>query len=161
MAKNYVQEGERIAYTIPAETTILSGAVVVIGSLIGIALEGGVAGDIIDVALEGVWNLPKVNTTVIALGDEVFWNAGTSKVTLVATDTPLGKAFAAAGNGPVVVDVKLVGSAVIGQSANVAAIATANGSDAGTTQALANATKTTVNGILVALKAAGLMAADA
>ncbi len=45
-----------------------------------------------------------------------------------------------------------------GQKANnVAANATVNGSDAATTQALANSLKTTVNNILTELKAAGLM----
>lgn len=43
---------------------------------------------------------------------------------------------------------------------NVAACATADGSDAGTTQALANALKVKVNAILTALKNAGLMVAD-
>lgn len=43
-------------------------------------------------------------------------------------------------------------------AAYVAPIATADGSDATTTQALANATKTTVNGIIAALVAADLMA---
>lgn len=45
-------------------------------------------------------------------------------------------------------------------AATVAAEATANGSDAATTQALANALKTKVNAILTALKNAGLMASS-
>lgn len=44
------------------------------------------------------------------------------------------------------------------QAATVAAEATANGTDAATTQALANALKTKVNAILTSLKAAKLMA---
>jgi len=44
---------------------------------------------------------------------------------------------------------------------NVAACATADGSDAGTTQTLANALKVSVNAILTALKEHGLMVADA
>jgi len=43
---------------------------------------------------------------------------------------------------------------------NIAAEDTADGSDAATTQALANALKVKVNALLAALKAAGLMAAD-
>ena len=49
---------------------------------------------------------------------------------------------------------------VLTPAANVLAEDTVDGSDAGTTQALANALKVTVNAILTALKAAGLMAAD-
>lgn len=43
---------------------------------------------------------------------------------------------------------------------NIAAEDTADGSDAGTTQALANALKVKVNALLTALKAAGFMVAD-
>lgn len=47
---------------------------------------------------------------------------------------------------------------VNGSEGNViAAIATANGSDAATTQALANATKTSVNLLIAELKAKGLI----
>ena len=46
----------------------------------------------------------------------------------------------------------------VAQVAAVAAEATANGSDAATTQALANALKTKVNAILTALKTAKVMA---
>ncbi len=42
----------------------------------------------------------------------------------------------------------------------IAAEATANGSDAATTQALANALKTKLNAVIAALKAAGLMASS-
>lgn len=45
-------------------------------------------------------------------------------------------------------------------AAVVAAVSTADGSDAATTQALANALKTKVNAILTALKDAGLMASS-
>lgn len=45
-----------------------------------------------------------------------------------------------------------------GKATTVAAIATANATDLATSEALANQTKTTVNAILAALKAAGLMA---
>lgn len=46
------------------------------------------------------------------------------------------------------------------KAANVAAVATADGSDADTTQALANALKVTVNAILTALKTSGIMIDD-
>lgn len=46
------------------------------------------------------------------------------------------------------------------KAANVAAEATVNGSDAETTQALANALKVTVNAILTALKTSGIMIGD-
>jgi hypothetical protein len=54
-----------------------------------------------------------------------------------------------------------VGGAPLTPAANVSDITTADGSDAGTTQTLANATKATVNDILSALQDAGLMAESA
>lgn len=49
-------------------------------------------------------------------------------------------------------------SSLAGQAAHVADVTTPDGSDAGTTQTLANALKVKVNAILAALQAAGLMA---
>lgn len=160
--KNFIQEGERINYTIPAATTIASGDVVVIGNLAGIAVTGGTTGDTIAVALEGVYQLPKPTDLAVTQGDRVYWDTATKRVTKTTTHKPLGTAFASAASSAATVNVRISedGSAAP-VAANVAQNATANGSDAATTQALANSLKTTVNGILTALKNAGLMAPDA
>jgi predicted RecA/RadA family phage recombinase len=154
--------GSSIEYTNATGSDIASKAVVVIGSLVGIA-----AGIIKDtetgiVLLEGVWEVDKTTSLAIAQGDKLHWNTSTKKVTKTVTDKPIGTAYKAAASAGTRVEVKLYENAVNGAvAANVAAIATANGSDASTTQALANATKTSVNAILTALKAAGIMVADA
>lgn len=160
--KNFIQEGERIDYTIPADTTIASGDVVVIGKLAGIAVSGGTTGDTIAVALEGVYELPKASSLTVAAGDQLFFDTTGKVVTKTATHKPLGIAFRASASSATKVQVKLTeDGAAAPVAANVAQVTTANGSDAATTQALANALKTSVNSILTALKNAGLMTPDA
>lgn len=80
-------------------------------------------------------------------------------LTSVATEDYEGKnapqPFVVVGDLPVVTE-DTAGAIV--QADAIADIATANGSDAATTQALANATKATVNTILAALRTAGVIA---
>jgi len=78
MAKNYVQEGVTIDYT-NAGTAILSGAVVVIGSLIGIALADIANGAVGSVMLKGVFDVPKADAAVIAVGEEVLFDSSASE----------------------------------------------------------------------------------
>jgi predicted RecA/RadA family phage recombinase len=77
MSTNYKQAGEVIEYT--ASGTISSGDVVVVGTQIGIALDDAVSGDVISVSMEGVFAVPKVDAAVIALGEEVFYDASAAK----------------------------------------------------------------------------------
>lgn len=161
MAQNFIQDGKVITHVVPNATTIAAGDVVVIGNLTGVALLAGTAGQEIEVMVEGVFRLPKDSPLVINQGDRLFWNTTDKEVTKTATDRPLGLAVRGALSAATVVDVALYDDGVrFSVAANVAQNATANGSDAGTTQALANSLKTSVNAILTALKNAGLMVAD-
>lgn len=161
MAAKAIVCGSSIEYTNATGSDIATKSVVVIGSLIGIAAgtikntETGI------VLLEGVWEVEKTTSLAIAQGDKLYFNTTTKKVTKTNTDKPIGTAFKAELSAATTVQVLLYGNDASAVAANVAAIATANGSDASTTQALANATKTSVNAILTALKAAGIMVADA
>jgi len=156
---NFIQDGETLEYT-NAGSAIASGDVVVVGKLVGIAATDIAASTGVGtVYLEGVFNVPKNNSLAITQGDQVFWDASPGEVTKTATDYPMGTAHEDAAADATTVNVKLAaGVDSTPQAAVVAAISTADGSDAATTQALANATKTTVNAILTALKNAGLMA---
>jgi predicted RecA/RadA family phage recombinase len=158
MAQNFIQDGD-VLEIVNGGTAITSGSPVVIGSIVGIALGDIAANGPGRVQVCGVFEVAKTTPLVIAQGDKVYWSTSTSKVTKTATDAYMGIAFAAAGSTDATVQVSLseVG-ADTGKAAVVAAVSTANGSDAATTQALANQLKTTVNAILTALKDAGLMA---
>lgn len=93
--RNYIQPGDTL--TIPAAEAVLSGGVVIAGEIIGIAAGSGSAGDLIDVATVGVFDVPKVAADAIALGDAVFFDLETELATSTAGDNPkLGVATEAA-----------------------------------------------------------------
>ncbi|MBI4906601.1 MAG: DUF2190 family protein [Acidobacteria bacterium] len=107
--KNYIQKGETLTVTAPA--TITSGAVVVVGSIIGIAATDAASGDEVEVDTEGVFELTKVTTDAVSQGDKLYWDSGASKVTKTAGtgSKPLvGVATAAAGNGVTSVNCRLM-----------------------------------------------------
>lgn len=111
--KNYIQKGDTI--TVAAPATTVGGAVVAIGGLVGIAAGDAVQDEPLDVVTVGVFDLPKVGTDVIAVGDPVFADGG-GLVTVAEDDgatptpnafTPLGLAVTAAGSGVASVHVKI------------------------------------------------------
>lgn len=78
MATNYVQEGNVLPYTVPSATTITANQVVKMGNTLGVALEGGTAGDVIQVAIQGVFTCPKVAAAVIKAGESLVWDVSAS-----------------------------------------------------------------------------------
>lgn len=78
MANNYVHEGKVIQYT-NGGSALGSGDVVVVGKMVGVCLVDIANGAVGDVAIDGVFNLAKVDAAVIAQGDTVIWDASASK----------------------------------------------------------------------------------
>ena len=72
MSTNYVYSGDVVDYTAGAD--IASGAVVVVGQQIGIALAPIANGATGSVALSGVFTVPKVSAAVIAQGQSVIYD---------------------------------------------------------------------------------------
>jgi len=108
--KNYIQRGATL--TIAAPAGVLSGGVVIAGSLIGIANGDADSGASVDVDVEGVFDLPKVSALAINLGDTVYWDATNKLVTKTASgNTKLGYAVSGAANPSATVAVKLVPAA--------------------------------------------------
>jgi predicted RecA/RadA family phage recombinase len=72
--KNFVQPGE---YGVPVVTpnAVTSGQVVVIGQIVGIAATDAAAGATVSLAMEGVYDLPKVPADAHAAGDIAKVNA--------------------------------------------------------------------------------------
>lgn len=99
MANNYLQPGDTLAYT-NAGAAIASGAVIVMGKRIAVALtdiHGGGGGSI---AVRGVFKLPKLATDDVAQGALLYWDAGASRLTTtVASNVLAGYASAPAGAG--------------------------------------------------------------
>ena len=71
--KNFVQKGERLTVTLAAAA--VSGTPIVAGSgLLGIPVIDGAIGELINVAVDGVYSLPKVSAAVIVAGEQVLWD---------------------------------------------------------------------------------------
>lgn len=80
--RNFVQRGDTLTLTAPAE--IISGDVVIVGSIIGIANGDADNGAPVDLDTLGVFRLPKVEALAIDEGDIVYWDAGAKLVTKTA-----------------------------------------------------------------------------
>jgi predicted RecA/RadA family phage recombinase len=107
--KNFVQKGNTITVAAPADVT--SGQLVVVGSIVGVAAFSASSGADVEVTVEGVFELPKVTTDVIAQGDKLYWDSGQAKLTKTAgtgSKPTVGVATAAAGNGVTIVNCLLM-----------------------------------------------------
>ena len=109
--KNYIQEGRMITVAAPAGG-VTSGDGVLIGSLFGVAIKTAAAGETVTIATEGVFDLPKLASAVIAAGAKVSWDDTAKQVNAPGTGRyPIGIAIEAAGNGAAIVRVRLDGIA--------------------------------------------------
>jgi predicted RecA/RadA family phage recombinase len=107
--KNFIQKGEMVTVTAPAGG-VTSGQGVIVGSLFGIAAKNATAGESVELATTGVFDLPKAPSAVIAAGARVSWDAENGQVVLPADDMyPIGIALLAAGNGTITARVRLDG----------------------------------------------------
>jgi len=74
MATNFVQDGGVINYS-NSGSAISAGDVVVVGNQIGVALvDIAATSGVGAVAMEGVFDLPKVDAAVIAQGEGLVWD---------------------------------------------------------------------------------------
>ena len=106
--KNYVQKGDVLAVT--AGGTVAVGDVVLSNDIVGVAINGGVTGETISVAIEGVYNLTKLSTDVVTKGKALYWDAGNSRLTITPSTHKLaGYAWNDAGSGVATVDCRLIG----------------------------------------------------
>lgn len=78
MATNYISEGKVWQYT-NSGSAISSGDVVVMGNVIGVALVDIANGATGSVAVEGVFDLPKVDAAVIGIGETLTWDVSEGK----------------------------------------------------------------------------------
>ncbi len=98
--KNYIQRGDIITVTAPAD--VKSGDPVAVGSIFGVACYDAASGTDVELNTDGVFDLPKVTTDVIAAGDRLYYDSTAAKLTNTAgTGSKLlvGFAVTAAGNG--------------------------------------------------------------
>lgn len=97
MASNYIQPGDTLELTAPA--ALASGQGVAVGGFFGVALAAADSGARVNVALTGVWELPKVSAQAWTEGQLIYWVAADGNATTASSgNTLIGKAAAAAGN---------------------------------------------------------------
>ena len=109
MAKEAVkiQEGGVIDYT--AVATIANGDVVPLTDRVGVALDDAVKGDVISLALEGVFEMTGKASEAFKIGDPVFFSNADREVTITERgDTRAGIAVTSKASGITgVVNVKI------------------------------------------------------
>ena len=107
--KNFNSLGNTI--TVPAPAAVTSGVPFIHGILLAIPVTDAASGDDVACCIEGVVELPKLSTAVIAGGAAVNWDSGAGEVIAAAGGAGdlngFGVALIAAGNGTTSVKVKL------------------------------------------------------
>lgn len=98
--KTFVKPGNEINFILADSTTILSGEVVVAGSLVGVSAAtytSGVGTNTVGVMeVTGVHRLPKVTTEAVSLGQKLYYDTTAKRVTTtVGTNAFIGYADAA------------------------------------------------------------------
>lgn len=94
----YVQDGKSVDFVAGAD--LGAGDVVVLGALIGVTSRPVANGEVGALAICGVFEVDKLSTDDVSVGDELYWDAANSRLTLSATgNTRFGRAIAAAGSG--------------------------------------------------------------
>ena len=105
--KNYVEEGCALNITVSG-APVVSGQVVQVGDIVGIATTDGAIGDLVAISTDGVYRLKKKTTDVIAQGVTVYWDNTAKEVTVTASTNKIaGKAWTAQANGDTTVDIRL------------------------------------------------------
>lgn len=84
--KNYIKSGQNKTFTAAADLS--SGDVVVVGEYVGIVAYDVLTGEEGEMAITGVFSVPKVAATAFSDGDPAYWDG--SQVTNVNTDEYLG-----------------------------------------------------------------------
>lgn len=116
MANNFKQPGDVITWTNGTGAAVVSGQVVRVGNILGVALVDIASTASGSVALSGVFTVPKVSAAVIAQGESLTWDASAAafddNLATPATGDVTGPpavAFQAAGNGVTSMAVKFTG----------------------------------------------------
>lgn len=106
--RTYIQPGD--ALTLDAPAAVSAGDGVLAGQLFGVCFNDAAEGEPVTVATTGVYDMSKVSTDALSVGDAVFWKAADGVVTSTASgNTRIGIAVSAAANPSPSVHVRLDG----------------------------------------------------
>lgn len=105
--KNYVQRGDTLTLTAPE--TVVSGALLIVGSFVGVAAHDADNGDDVETSLTGVFTLPKA-AGALSQGAKLYWDSANKNVVSVASgNTLIGHAVTVSASGSSEVNVRLIG----------------------------------------------------
>jgi len=108
MASNFVQPGKTVTLTAPSGG-VVSGQILAIGQLVGVALNTAAQGDPFELATEGVFEVAKTSALAIDPGDAVYLDAMNSVVNKTSpAQKEVGVAVSSAANPSATVKVKLI-----------------------------------------------------
>jgi predicted RecA/RadA family phage recombinase len=156
---NYVQSGKTLTLVAPYD--VASGAGFLVGAIFAIAVRAALEAAPVEGTREGVYTLPKTSAQAWTQGQKVYWDNTNKRCD---SDSTVGMLIGVATDAAA--DPSSTGTVLLnavappmteGAQAHIADIATADGSDAATTQALANATKAKFNTLLAELRLAGVL----
>lgn len=107
--KNLVQKGDTLVVAAPAD--VLSGGLVVVGSLIGVAVTDALSGANVPIVNGGqvFSSLPKATGETWAVGDVLYYNSSNKNLTKTSSgNTKAAIAFGVAASGDTVGTAKLL-----------------------------------------------------
>ena len=96
-----------MTWTNATGTALVSGEVVVVGTLVCVALGAIANGATGELAICEVWELAKETPLVIDQGDLVYWDDTNNRIDKTNTNVLAGRAFAAAASAATTVKVLL------------------------------------------------------
>jgi predicted RecA/RadA family phage recombinase len=82
-----IQTGDVVDYT--AAATIANGDVIALTGRVGVALDDAVSGDVISLALTGVYEVTAATADAVTFGALVYWDESESNLTTTSTDNTL------------------------------------------------------------------------
>lgn len=96
--KNFIQPGDTV--TVPAPANVASGAPVLVGDIFGVAVYSCQTGEDLELATEGVFDLPKASSQAWTVGAKIYFDAATKTLTAtVGSNRFVGHALLAVGGG--------------------------------------------------------------
>ncbi len=107
--KNFVQPGDVISVAAPANVN--AGAAVLVGSLFGVAVNTALSGAQVEIAVTGVFDLPKTAAQAWTVGQLLYWS-GTAVTNVASTNKLIGVAAAAALSADTIGRVRLNGAGI-------------------------------------------------
>ena len=111
--KNFIQHGHYLTVPAPAGGAT-TGEGLLSGNLFGVVTYSAGPGESLELAISGVYMLPKSTAAVLTVGARVAWDNTAKEVnTPGAGRFPIGIATEAAGNGITSVAVRLDGVATV------------------------------------------------